>query len=128
MVTMVAVVDHAALLGPVGSADTAPTSKTGPSRLEWQGHEYIKINAMELFTLAEQADPADMDRRYVWRAVARRAPGLGQGQFVALRTSVFCCLADAVCHGVRCPDNRACSGRRPVGEALGQAAKGPQPP
>ncbi len=99
MVTMIAVVDHAALLGPVGAGNPAPTSKTDPSRLEWQGREYIKINAMELFTLAEKGNPADIGQHYVWRAVARQAPGLGPGRFVALRTSVFCCLADAVAMG-----------------------------
>lgn len=99
MVTMISVVDHAALLGPVGQADPAPTSKTGPSRLEWQGRQYIKINAMELFTVAEEGKQAKIGQNYVWRGMARRAPGLGENRFVALRTSIFCCLADAVAMG-----------------------------
>lgn len=99
MGTMISVVDHAALLGPIGQADPAATSKTEPSRLEWQGRQYIKINATELFNVAEQDNPAKTEQNYVWRAMARRASGLGPERFVALRTSVFCCLADAVATG-----------------------------
>ncbi|MBU1277500.1 MAG: hypothetical protein KJ720_19170 [Proteobacteria bacterium] len=67
------------------------------SRVTRDGHEYIKINLAELFTLAENGAPEKLNQRYVFRAQVVETPKLkAQGLFAVVRLSVYCCLADAV--------------------------------
>lgn len=69
-------------------------------RLEWDGQEYIKINNGELYILAEKGTAQEIERPYVFRGqVASNASLAKLGLFAVLRTSMTCCLADAVSVG-----------------------------
>lgn len=70
-----------------------------PSRVTFEGREYVRMNLAELFLLADQR-PKDAPARFVVRGEVRRSPALdGQGQALVSRVAVVCCLADAVAAG-----------------------------
>lgn len=78
--------------GPSPTFDGAPLPD--PGRLEYQGREFVKLNLMELWLLAD--DPkAGPPERLALRG--RVFPLAGKtDRFVLSRIAVTCCLADAV--------------------------------
>jgi uncharacterized repeat protein (TIGR03943 family) len=69
------------------------------SRVTMDGHEYVRINLAELYTLCKNPQPGTLDQRFVVRGIVHRNKRLDRlNQFGLLRTVVFCCLAD--CFGV----------------------------
>lgn len=82
---------------PLESLDTPPE---GPSRLNIEGHEYVKINVAELILQEDRKQAASGDR-FVLCGFVRRTPGLDAAGYVAVvRLLVTCCFADAVAVGV----------------------------
>ncbi|KIX13924.1 TIGR03943 family putative permease subunit [Dethiosulfatarculus sandiegensis] len=78
----------------------APWKKPETSVIhQFNGERYTPINLAELNFLTEQR-PESLDReRFVFQGKASRVQGSGKGDWVVLRTTVFCCLADAVAMG-----------------------------
>ncbi len=73
-----------------------------PSRIELDGREYVRINAVELYFEAVEANPAKLALGYVTRGMVARTPELdARGEVGLVRVAVNCCLADAVGLGLR---------------------------
>lgn len=66
------------------------------------GVQYIKINLAELYSLCQEGAQAKLASHYAVRGIVRRNRLLDRlGQFALVRSTVFCCLADAVAIGFR---------------------------
>jgi hypothetical protein len=75
---------------------------TEPSRVSCESEEYVPINTAELLFLCENGDPFSVADHFVVRGEVRRTEELdAEGRFLIMRTTVFCCLADAVGVGFR---------------------------
>lgn len=78
----------------------ATAKEAAARRLAAEKRGALRITTAELYILADRNDPAETSRRYVLRGVAVRPKALeGSGQFLLLRTFVYCCSVDATAVG-----------------------------
>jgi uncharacterized repeat protein (TIGR03943 family) len=81
---------------------TAQSPEEEPSRVTVEGAQYIKINLAELYSLCREGVEAKLAMHYAVRGMVKRDRQLDRlGQFALVRSTVFCCLADAVGMGFR---------------------------
>lgn len=70
----------------------------------FNGVDYTRINLAELYEIAEM-HPDKHETLYVVRGLVQRTPQWdAQGEFLLVRTLVWCCLADAISVGFRIQD------------------------
>lgn len=71
-------------------------------RVTVKGVQYIKINLAELYSLCREDNQEKLALHYAVRGIVKRDRQLDRlGQFALVRSTVFCCLADAVGMGFR---------------------------
>lgn len=71
-------------------------------RVTVKGVQYIKINLAELYAMCQEGGQGKLSMHYAVRGIVKRDRQLDRlGQFALVRSTVFCCLADAVGIGFR---------------------------
>ena len=93
-------------VSPAAISLTSRLKAPGPveeqSRVALKGVEYVKINLAELYSLCQDGDRTKLGLHYAVRGIVKRDGRLDRlGEFALVRSTVFCCLADAVGIGFR---------------------------
>ncbi len=85
-----------------GNRGVAESPEKEQPRVTVKGIQYIKINLAELYSLCQEGKQEKLALHYAVQGIVKRDRQLDRlGQFALVRSTVFCCLADAVGMGFR---------------------------
>jgi uncharacterized repeat protein (TIGR03943 family) len=77
-----------------------PQEEALPSRIEWNGRKYVRMNTAEVLLLIDRVPNATGSRVAVQGVLARGGDLAASGKTALVRTTVVCCLADALAMGL----------------------------
>lgn len=101
MAVVIAVFGQAPYISSSVNQDMVEQYEDPAPVLEKDGKSYTKINTGELYFLAREGTPRDLDQNFAVRGIVARTPELDAlGYFALLRVNFVCCAADAMAMGV----------------------------